>query len=84
MLRNYRGVRGAVRLGHEAKSEPIQKIKYVRFGSVRLGHEAKSELIQKIKYVRFGSVQLVLKKNPNRSDPNYRGLIWIGFRLSKL
>jgi len=32
----FRGVRGAVRLGYEAKSEPIQKIKYVRFSSVRL------------------------------------------------
>jgi len=31
-----RGVRGVVRLGYEAKSEPIQKIKHVRFGSVRL------------------------------------------------
>jgi len=32
----HRGVCGAIRLGYEAKLEPIQKIKYVWFGLVRL------------------------------------------------
>jgi len=41
-----RGVRGAVRLDYEAKSEPIQKIKYVWFSSVQLMLKIKIEPIQ--------------------------------------